>query len=89
LAVFRRILDVSYMLKIFANLFRRKGSTLDNVLVYPDGKRYYKESHSIRKTQIDPDAIKIIHRLNKFGYKAFLVGGGVRDLLLGKKTKRF
>jgi poly(A) polymerase len=77
------------MLKIFANLFRRKGSTLDNVLVYPDGKRYYKESHSIRKTQIDPDAIKIIHRLNKFGYKAFLVGGGVRDLLLGKKPKDF
>lgn len=89
MAVFKRILDLSYMLKIFANLFRRKGSSLDNVLVYPEGKRYYKESHSIRKTQVDPDAIKIIHRLNKFGYKAFLVGGGVRDLLLNKKPKDF
>lgn len=77
------------MLKIFANLFRRKGGSLDNVLVYPEGKRYYKESHSIRKTSVDPDAIKIIHRLNKFGYKAFLVGGGVRDLLLNKKPKDF
>lgn len=77
------------MLKIFANLFRKKDSSLDNVLVYPEGKRYYKESHTIRKTQIDPDALKIIHRLNKFGYKAFVVGGGVRDLLLGKKPKDF
>lgn len=77
------------MLKIFANLFRKKDSSLDNVLVYPEGKRYYKEAHTLRKTQIDADALKIIHRLNKFGYKAFLVGGGVRDLLLGKKPKDF
>lgn len=57
--------------------------------MFPDGKRYYRESHTVRKNLIDPDAVKIIHRLNKFGYKAFIVGGGVRDLLLGKKPKDF
>ncbi|SPX12072.1 poly(A) polymerase [Escherichia coli] len=30
-----------------------------------------------------------MYRLNKAGYEAWLVGGGVRDLLLGKKPKDF
>jgi len=38
---------------------------------------------------IDPDALKIMYRLIHYGYKAFLVGGGVRDLLLNKKPKDF
>lgn len=77
------------MLKIFANLFRKKDSSAIASLVYPEGKRYYRESHKVRKNDIDPDALKIIHRLNKFGYKAFIVGGGVRDILLDKKPKDF
>lgn len=31
----------------------------------------------------------MLYRLNKSGYEAYLVGGGVRDLLLGKKPKDF
>lgn len=77
------------MLKIFANLFRKKDGQKELSLVYPEGKRYYRDSHKVRKTDIDPDALKIIHRLNKFGYKAFVVGGGVRDILLGKRPKDF
>jgi poly(A) polymerase len=38
---------------------------------------------------IDPDALKIMYRLIHYGYKAYLVGGGVRDLLLHKKPKDF
>jgi poly(A) polymerase len=38
---------------------------------------------------IDPDALKIMYRLIHYGFKAFLVGGGVRDLLLNKKPKDF
>lgn len=57
--------------------------------MYPEGKRYYRETHSIRRANIDEDAIKIINRLNKFRYKAYLVGGGVRDLLMGKRPKDF
>ncbi len=77
------------MLKIFANLFRKKGKEDSLNLVYPEGRRYYRDSHNLRKSDIDPDALKIIHRLNKFGYKAFIVGGGVRDILLGKRPKDF
>jgi poly(A) polymerase len=38
---------------------------------------------------VDPDAVKVIRRLRSAGYEAYLVGGGVRDLLLGKTPKDF
>jgi poly(A) polymerase len=38
---------------------------------------------------LDPDASKIIRRLKKFGHSAYLVGGCVRDLLLGSIPKDF
>jgi poly(A) polymerase len=38
---------------------------------------------------IDPDAAKVIQRLRRYDHAAFLVGGCVRDLLLGRKPKDF
>ena len=45
--------------------------------------------HSISRDQIDPDALKVLYRLRKFDHQAYLVGGGVRDLLLGRAPKDF
>src|SRR5438094_7989811 len=39
--------------------------------------------------QIDQDALKVVRRLSRSGYDACLVGGCVRDLLLGRKPKDF
>jgi poly(A) polymerase len=39
--------------------------------------------------RIDPDAAKVVRRLERAGYQAYLVGGCVRDLLLGGKPKDF
>jgi len=39
--------------------------------------------------QIDPDALRVVQRLRRFQHQAFLVGGCVRDLLLGRKPKDF
>ena len=39
--------------------------------------------------QIDPDALKVVHRLTRHKFTAYLVGGCVRDLLLGRKPKDF
>lgn len=44
---------------------------------------------AIPERHLDPDAVKVIRRLTRHGYEAFLVGGGVRDLLLGKRPKDF
>ncbi|HVR62590.1 MAG TPA: polynucleotide adenylyltransferase PcnB [Polyangia bacterium] len=43
----------------------------------------------IAPDQIDPDAAKVVQRLRRFDHAAYLVGGGVRDLLLGRKPKDF
>jgi poly(A) polymerase len=39
--------------------------------------------------KIDPDAAKVVRRLVRQGYEAYLVGGCVRDLLVGKSPKDF
>jgi len=39
--------------------------------------------------RIDPDAAKVVRRLERGGFEAYLVGGCVRDLLLGGKPKDF
>jgi poly(A) polymerase len=46
-----------------------------------------REQHNISRKDISENALKVLYRLNKAGYEAYLVGGGVRDLLLGKKPK--
>jgi poly(A) polymerase len=43
----------------------------------------------ITPDQIDPDAAKVVLRLRRFDHAAYLVGGCVRDLLLGQKPKDF
>jgi len=50
---------------------------------------YTKEEHSIDKSLMDRDAVKITRKLSDFGYDAYIVGGAVRDLLLNKKPKDF
>src|SRR5690349_22605783 len=48
-----------------------------------------REAHSISRKQIDPDALKVLYRLHHSNYIAYLVGGSVRDLLLGRTPKDF
>ena len=45
--------------------------------------------HCISRKNIDEDALRVLYRLDRLGYTAYLVGGGVRDLLLGRKPKDF
>ncbi|HEX4347301.1 MAG TPA: polynucleotide adenylyltransferase PcnB [Vicinamibacterales bacterium] len=45
--------------------------------------------HTVSRRDIDPDALKVLYRLKEANHIAYLVGGGVRDLLLGLKPKDF
>jgi len=45
--------------------------------------------HPISRRDIDPDALKVLYRLRQFDHIAYLVGGSVRDLLLGRRPKDF
>jgi poly(A) polymerase len=56
------------------------GSGVPEPTVYPD---------LIHPDRVDADAVKVLRRLTRAGYSAYLVGGGVRDLLLNRQPKDF
>jgi poly(A) polymerase len=45
--------------------------------------------HTLSRASISPGALKVLYRLKEAGFQGFLVGGGVRDLLLGREPKDF
>lgn len=57
----------------------------------PEAKAYVytAQEHMIDPRSVDPDAIGIVQRLKSNGHEAYIVGGAVRDLLLGRKPKDF
>src|SRR5687768_16587994 len=48
-----------------------------------------RSEHNVSRANISPNALKVLYRLRSAGFEAFLVGGGVRDLLLGRHPKDF
>ncbi|MBM7130743.1 polynucleotide adenylyltransferase PcnB [Dyella mobilis] len=48
-----------------------------------------REQHTISRKNISKAALRVLYRLNEAGYNAYLVGGAVRDLLLGGHPKDF
>ncbi len=52
-------------------------------------KVYARAEHNISRTQVSENALKVLYRLKKAGFEAYLVGGCVRDLLLGREPKDF
>ncbi len=48
-----------------------------------------RSQHTISRKRIDPNALKVMYRLHRAGFKGYLCGGGVRDLLLARRPKDF
>jgi poly(A) polymerase len=48
-----------------------------------------RSDHPISRQHVDADALKVLYRLRQFNHIAYLVGGSVRDLLLGRTPKDF
>ncbi|MBM4118495.1 hypothetical protein FJ251_12315 [bacterium] len=55
----------------------------------PRARVLARSEHIVSRRNIDPDALKTLYRLHHAGFRAYLVGGGVRDLLLGRQPKDF
>lgn len=58
-------------------------ASFDNPLVFS------RDQHPVSRQLLSPSALKVLYRLNKSGFDAYLVGGGVRDILLGLEPKDF
>ncbi len=52
-------------------------------------KIYQRSEHSISRKEISDGALKVLYGLDRAGFKAFLVGGAVRDILLEREPKDF
>lgn len=48
-----------------------------------------RSSHNISRADISESALRVLYRLKNAGFEGYLVGGGVRDLLLGREPKDF
>ena len=48
-----------------------------------------RKEHNVSRKWISPNAVRVLYKLKEHGYYAYLVGGGVRDLLLGREPKDF
>lgn len=79
------------MLKRIFNLFRPSGDASDEqptaqklkAIVIP------RDKHNVSRRNISPAAIRVMRQLHDANYEAYLVGGGVRDLLLKASPKDF
>jgi len=50
---------------------------------------YTHDEHGIKFADVDGEAVSIVRKLKNSGYDSYIVGGAVRDLILGKKPKDF
>jgi len=55
----------------------------------PQAQIIPRSQHPISRRLIDEDALRVLYQLYRAGHTAYLVGGGVRDLLLGRVPKDF
>ena len=55
----------------------------------PVASIYSSKEHNVRNSQIDKDALWAIRKLHAQGYEAYIVGGAVRDMILGRRPKDF
>ncbi len=53
------------------------------------GTTIVRSEHNVSRANISENALKVLYRLKSAGFAAYLVGGGVRDMLLGREPKDF
>src|SRR5256885_314659 len=57
--------------------------------VPPVGTVIDRSEHSISRRRIPENVLKVLYRLHRSGYRAYLCGGSVRDLLMSRQPKDF
>lgn len=72
--------------KFFRRIFARN---LPAVSTAPVVRMIPRKEHGISRQQISPGALKVTAALHQAGFSAFVVGGAIRDLLLGLEPKDF
>ncbi|MFP5440258.1 MAG: polynucleotide adenylyltransferase PcnB [Gammaproteobacteria bacterium] len=77
------------MPKRLVGLMRRVFGSSTAAAPKPELRVIPRDAHHVSRKDISPSALKVLYRLKDAGYEAYLVGGGVRDLLLDGHPKDF
>ncbi|MFZ4504004.1 MAG: polynucleotide adenylyltransferase PcnB [Methylovulum sp.] len=77
------------VLSFFKSVFQANLNETEATNTQNQHKIYPRSEHIVSRSQISDNALKVLYRLQKEGYEAYLVGGCVRDLLLGREPKDF
>lgn len=56
---------------------------------YPEPRIVPRSEHRLSRSRIHDNALKVLNRLNRSGFRGYLVGGSVRDHLLGRTPKDY
>ena len=86
-AIIKRVINLCK--KVFSKKSNKKTKIAEVVSTLAQPIVLSRSQHSVSRQLLSPSALKVLYRLNKSGYDAYLVGGGVRDILLGLKPKDF
>jgi poly(A) polymerase len=82
--ILQKIKNLLINIDIINSILNKNNSNIINQpLIVP------REQHHISRKNINQDVLKVLYTLKNQGYQSYLVGGGVRDLLLGHKPKDF
>ena len=86
-AIIKRVINLCK--KVFTKNTTKKTTVTHHVTTHEQPIVLTRDQHPVSRQLISPNALKVLYRLNKSGFDAYLVGGGVRDILLGQKPKDF
>lgn len=82
----RRVVIIS---RVISKVKKALGQTEDADQIELKARVLTRKEHGISRDDISDNALKVLYRLNKAGYEAYLVGGCVRDLMVGLHPKDF
>ncbi len=77
---------------LYADTFYPQATTVSDAGPIPSHSEpniITRSAHTVSRASISQNALKVLYRLKESGYQAHLVGGAVRDLLLGREPKDF
>lgn len=66
-----------------------RGSSIKSPQQFTNATTLPRNEHQVSRSKISPNALKVLYRLKDNGYDAYLVGGCIRDILLGLDPKDF
>lgn len=77
------------LIRFIKQAIRRKPARTAPPAIHAAATIIARSEHCISRRSISENALKVLNRIHQSGYSAYLVGGGVRDLLLGREPKDF